>query len=246
MATNRKTKTTTSRSIPKASTSASGFAAKPPDSDTSAESEEPVTQSETVKSEAVKATKVKPEAAKPEAAKPEAAKPEAAKPEVAKPEVSPAAKFEAKALSPEPVVTKPPAAEVKVTEPKPAKAAAKKSSVPAASTNPSLSIWNRPTMTSELEIAGVIVSAGERPVSVSHMELFGTILNGRPIESSHLVVADMTGSSPIFVSDFKAVEGMYLPGGRPVMASNASVLPGGRPIADNDVDDADMLMGFLD
>jgi hypothetical protein len=106
-------------------------------------------------------------------------------------------------------------------------------------------------MATEIEFAGTIISAGERPVGASHMEIFGTILNGRPIEASHLIVADMTGSSPIFASNFKSVEGLDLPGGRPVMASSAdlltaSYLPGGRPIASNDIDDSEFLMGYLD
>ncbi len=119
---------------------------------------------------------------------------------------------------------------------------------------PTTMIWNRPVMPSEIDVKETIAVAGVRPIEASHLELFGSFLNGRPISASHLQVAEMLpGNRPIFVSEFQMVEDMTLPGERPIMASNpqllqASVLPGGRPIAPNDIIDPEpaTLMGYLD
>lgn len=222
MATNRKTKTTTGQTSKAA---AGGFAAKATPSPEAKTNGKAASAKEPTKADA---------ATDPEVVAPEVKASEVKAPEAKNPDVK----------TPEPKTASPAAA------PKaPAKAAAKKT--PAPQENLSISIRNRPIMATELEFAGTIVSAGERPVGASHMEVFGTILNGRPIEASQLVVADMTGSSPIFATSFKAVEGLDLPGGRPVMASDpgllsATYLPGGRPIASNEIDDSEALMGFLD
>jgi hypothetical protein len=136
-------------------------------------------------------------------------------------------------------------------EPKPVKAKAEAKGA-IVTKSPSLSIWDRPVMPSEMEMFGTLQMAGERPVTVSHMEIFGTILNGRPIEASGMKVYEMMpGGRPIFLSDFHAVEGLDLPGGRPVMASAAGLLDSGRltgdrPIYTNDTDNPSELMGFID
>jgi len=119
---------------------------------------------------------------------------------------------------------------------------------------PSLMVWNRPVMPAEIEVAETMSVAGVRPIAVSHLELAGSFLNGRPIEASALKVHDMLpGDRPIFDSDFKMVEGAILPGNRPIMASKpellaASILPGNRPIASNEIIDPEpaVLMGYLD
>ncbi len=119
---------------------------------------------------------------------------------------------------------------------------------------PVLMIGNRPVMPSEIEVAETISVAGVRPIAVSHLELAGSYLNGRPIEATHVRVLDMLpGDRPIFDSGFKVVEGAILPGHRPIMASRhelleASMLPGNRPIASNDDVDPEpaVLMGYLD
>ncbi len=119
---------------------------------------------------------------------------------------------------------------------------------------PSLTIWNRPVMPSEIEVAETMSVAGVRPIAVSHLELAGSFLNGRPIEASHLKVRDMLpGDRPIFDSEFKMVETAMLPGNRPIMVSDpvllaASILPGNRPIASNETVDPEpaVLMGYLD
>jgi hypothetical protein len=105
----------------------------------------------------------------------------------------------------------------------------------------------------EIEIAETYSEAGIRPISVSHLEVFGTILNGRPIAASHLHVMDysLPGQRPVFASDMIIRDALTLPGGRPVIASDphlmeASLLPGGRPIASNEIDDSETLMGFID
>ena len=117
--------------------------------------------------------------------------------------------------------------------------------------SPSLSAENRPVMSDDFEIAGTIQSAGVRPIEASHMAIYGTILNGRPITSSNLKVAEMMpGNRPIFYSDFHSVEGSEAMG-RPVMVSepgllSAEMLLGNRPVFSNQADDASSLMGFID
>lgn len=115
-------------------------------------------------------------------------------------------------------------------------------------------IWNRPVMPSEIEVAETMSVAGIRPIAASHLELAGSFLNGRPIEASGLKVSDMLpGDRPIFISEFKMMEGAMLPGNRPILASSpelmeGSVLPGNRPIASNEIIDPEppVLMGYLD
>lgn len=121
-------------------------------------------------------------------------------------------------------------------------------------TQPTSMVWNRPVMPSEIEVAETMSVAGVRPIAVSHLELAGSFLNGRPIEASALKVRDMLpGDRPIFGSEFKMVDGALLPGNRPILASSpellaASVLPGNRPIASNEIIDPEpaVLMGYLD
>ena len=116
------------------------------------------------------------------------------------------------------------------------------------------SLVGSPVMPSDLEIVSTMTVAGVRPVVASHLELFGSFLNGRPIEASHLTVAEMLpGGRPVFDDGFKLMEGVILPGDRPVMASDpalltGSMLPGGRPIASNQTVDPEpaVLMGYLD
>lgn len=116
---------------------------------------------------------------------------------------------------------------------------------------PSLSAGNRPVMSDDFEMAGTIQSSGIRPIEASHLAIYGTILNGRPIMSSSLKVAEMLpGNRPIFYSDFHSVEGSET-FGRPVMASEPGLLSadrhmGDRPVFSNEIDDASSLMGFID
>jgi hypothetical protein len=116
----------------------------------------------------------------------------------------------------------------------------------------SLTVWNRPVMPSDIEVADTITVAGVRPIAASHLEIYASYLNGRPITASHLQVTEMLpGNRPVFASEFKSVQGALLPGDRPIMASDphlleASLLPGNRPIASNEIDDPATLMGFLD
>lgn len=105
----------------------------------------------------------------------------------------------------------------------------------------------------EIEVAESFTSAGVRPIAASHMEIFGTILNNRPIMASHLKVMEYSipGHRPVFASDLIIRDDLTLPGGRPIMASDphllqAGLITGGRPIASNDIDDSETLMGFID
>lgn len=105
----------------------------------------------------------------------------------------------------------------------------------------------------EIEVAQSYNEAGLRPIAASHMDIFGTILNNRPIMASHLKVMEysLPGHRPIFASDIVICDDLTLPGGRPIIASDphllqASLLMGGRPIASNQIDDSEALMGYID
>ncbi len=105
----------------------------------------------------------------------------------------------------------------------------------------------------EIEVAESFTSAGLRPIAASHLDVFGTILNNRPIMASHLQVVEyaIPGNRPVFASELVVRDDLTLPGGRPIVASDpallqASLLMGGRPIASNAIDDSETLMGFLD
>jgi hypothetical protein len=101
--------------------------------------------------------------------------------------------------------------------------------------------------------AGALEIAGTRPIASSHLEIYATILNNRPISASHqhIVSYALPGHRPVFANEMAIREDLTLPGGRPVMVSDpklmeASGLPGGRPIASNDTVEGEALMGFLD
>lgn len=106
---------------------------------------------------------------------------------------------------------------------------------------------------SEMEVAESFTSAGIRPIAASHLNVYATLLNNRPIMASSLQVVEyaIPGNRPVFASDLVVRDDLTLPGGRPIVASDpdllqASLLMGGRPIASNDIDDSEMLMGFID
>jgi hypothetical protein len=110
----------------------------------------------------------------------------------------------------------------------------------------------RPVTPSELTVVGMISSAGERPIGAATMAVFGTYLNGRPIEASSLKLFEiLPGDRPVFATEIAYVPGTPL-GGRPIMVSPAGLLGaeevmGNRPIFSNEVDpDSASLMGYLD
>lgn len=103
----------------------------------------------------------------------------------------------------------------------------------------------------ELEVAESYSEAGVRPIEVSHLEVYGMILNNRPVSASHLQVVEYVGSRPIFASELVICDDLTLPGGRPIVASDprlmdANLITGGRPIASNDIGDGELMMGYLD
>lgn len=103
----------------------------------------------------------------------------------------------------------------------------------------------------EIEVVESFASAGIRPIAASHLEVFGTILNNRPIMASSLQVVEYAGGRPIFASDLVICDDLTLPGGRPIVASDArlmeaDVIIGGRPIASNDLGEGEGLMGYID
>jgi hypothetical protein len=100
---------------------------------------------------------------------------------------------------------------------------------------------------------GALQISGIRPIGASQLEVYGTILNNRPVSASHLRVLDYSipGHRPVFATDLVIREDLTLPGGRPIMSSDprlmaSSLLPGGRPIAPNEIGDGEALMGYLD
>lgn len=116
------------------------------------------------------------------------------------------------------------------------------------------SIFDRPVAPSEIEVYEEFSVAGLRPIAASHMSIYGTILNGRPIMASDIQVLDVAfpGQRPVFASDVEVRDDLTLPGGRPIVASDvrlleAEILPGGRPIASNDIDnDMTDFIGYID
>jgi hypothetical protein len=111
----------------------------------------------------------------------------------------------------------------------------------------------RPVTPSDLTVVGMISSAGERPIGAATMAIFGTYLNGRPIEASSLKLFEiLPGDRPVFSTEIAYVPGTPF-GGRPIMVSPAGLLGaeevmGNRPIFSNDIVDPDSasLMGYLD
>ncbi len=111
----------------------------------------------------------------------------------------------------------------------------------------------RPVTPNALNFVGMISSAGDRPIGASTMVIFGTYLNGRPIEASSLKLFEMLpGDRPVFFDEVSYVPGTA-DGGRPVMISpaglmNAGEMMGSRPTFSNDIVDPNpaILMGYLD
>lgn len=120
--------------------------------------------------------------------------------------------------------------------------------------SPSGSVWSRPITSSEIEVVESYSAAGLRPIAASHLKVYGTILNNRPIMASDIRVTSvgaLADHRPIFASDLVVRDDLTLPGGRPIAASDpklleATLLPGGRPVASNEIDDSETLMGYID
>ncbi len=103
---------------------------------------------------------------------------------------------------------------------------------------------------------GKLAVAGVRPIGSSGLQIAGTVqISGiRPIGVSTLVVADtvnIMGIRPIGGHTFDIVDTMNLSGIRPIGSSTLAISDsyssfGNRPTAPNDVDESEMLMGFLD
>lgn len=116
-------------------------------------------------------------------------------------------------------------------------------------------LGNRPIGDDEFAISGTMTFSGVRPIEVTSLEVYDTMMGGRPIEASHLAVVDtetMPGHRPIFASTLAVVDADSLPGHRPIAASpdylmhGSESLPNNRPIATNAPDAGGALMGFLD
>jgi hypothetical protein len=102
--------------------------------------------------------------------------------------------------------------------------------------------------TQQQSVPGSIELAGTRPISASHLEVYATYLNNRPIEANHMQIMEYIDNRPVFASDIVVQEVFS---GRPVVASDprlmeASGLPGGRPIASNEIGEPEGLMGYID
>jgi hypothetical protein len=102
--------------------------------------------------------------------------------------------------------------------------------------------------TQQQAVPGSIEMAGTRPISASHIEVYATYFNNRPIEANHMQIMEYIDNRPVFASDIVVQEVFS---GRPVVASDprlmeGSGLPGGRPIASNDIGETEGLMGYID
>ena len=104
--------------------------------------------------------------------------------------------------------------------------------------------------TQQTSVPGSIEMAGTRPIGANHLDIYGTYLNGRPIEADHSQIVEYIDNRPVFASTLVVQEVFS---GRPVAASDprlmaSSGLPGGRPIADNELNEGESegLMGYLD
>ncbi len=103
-------------------------------------------------------------------------------------------------------------------------------------------------------VVNTIMLSGARPIGVSTLEVYGTLMGGRPIEASHIHVVEnglIPGGRPIFASEITMIDSDTLPEHRPIAASpdslmHGSTLPGNRPIASNELDESGMLMGYID
>jgi hypothetical protein len=104
------------------------------------------------------------------------------------------------------------------------------------------------------QFVNTIMLSGARPIAASSLEVYGTLIGGRPIEASHIRVVEtglIPGGRPVFASEITMIDADTLPGHRPIAASPASLmhgstLPGHRPIASNEADDSGILMGYID
>ncbi|GBF80984.1 hypothetical protein [Aphanothece sacrum] len=77
----------------------------------------------------------------------------------------------------------------------------------------------------------------------------------RPIEASHLNIVSTYGSlgttRPVVASGMEVSGTLTISGERPIMASHLHIsetynVMGDRPVASNEIDDPELLMGFLD
>ena len=103
---------------------------------------------------------------------------------------------------------------------------------------------------------GKLAIAGVRPIGSSELQIAGTVkISGiRPIGISTLAIADtvnIMGIRPIGAHTFEIVDTINLSGIRPIGSSTLVIANnytsfGNRPTASNLIDDAPVLMGFLD
>jgi hypothetical protein len=104
--------------------------------------------------------------------------------------------------------------------------------------------------TQQTAVPGSIEMAGTRPIGANHLDIYGTFLNGRPIEADHSQIVEYVDNRPVFASPIVVQEVFF---GRPVAASDprlmeGSGLPGSRPIANNELNEGESenMMGYLD
>jgi hypothetical protein len=96
-----------------------------------------------------------------------------------------------------------------------------------------------------------------RPIGTSHLSLKEDEMlpGGRPIEASHLRVvstySSVGGSRPVTSSGIEVSGTLTVSGNRPVALSHLKIsetysVMGNRPVASNEIDDPEILMGYLD
>jgi len=105
-----------------------------------------------------------------------------------------------------------------------------------------------------VEIVDTMSFSGIRPIGASHLDIYDTMMGGRPIEANHLAIAHtdtLPGHRPVFTNELAVTDDDTLPEHRPIVSSpgelmEGSSLPNNRPVARNDIFDAEGLMGYLD
>ncbi|MGB3613081.1 MAG: hypothetical protein WBA10_04745 [Elainellaceae cyanobacterium] len=105
-----------------------------------------------------------------------------------------------------------------------------------------------------VEIVDTMSFSGIRPIGASHLDIYDTMMGGRPIEANHLAIVHsdtLPGHRPVFANQLSVIDDDTLPEHRPIMSSpgelmEGSSLPNNRPIARNDIFDVEGIMGYLD
>jgi hypothetical protein len=112
------------------------------------------------------------------------------------------------------------------------------------------------TATKDDQQATAALTVKDEAEAASALDVRPSYLGNRPVEPSTSKIIEtfsaVGGSRPIFASAITVCDTIKASGIRPVSASTLviseqySVMGGSRPVASNELDDASLLMGYLD